>query len=279
MPTTQPGYMEMSWPDLVKTYGEKRASELNPTTDPRYQQDLHGLTAVNKELDPQWNQGMAAQEYAGDVLDPETEGQPSPKKGKGGGQTSTEHANQLTMPQEIAYALTKYTGNVGNLAQEGQTALSDIEHMSTSVPSSMEEGLSPEQQQQVNALQNASGEYTAALEKGQKPIEKAIGQIAPSEATLAQDLPYSDVLQTLLTEQKNRLLYGTIPTYTVNTKGWSDSLKDIYEYISGTKAGTTPSPTTGADQLPSITSAIKGDNQNTGTIPGTGGNPGNGLGP
>jgi hypothetical protein len=73
MPTdtdVAPGYMDMSWDELVAKYGQQRASELNPTADPRYQ-----------ELVKKYGASNAAVDYAQQVLDPETE-QPEGELGK-----------------------------------------------------------------------------------------------------------------------------------------------------------------------------------------------------
>lgn len=93
------------------------------------------------------------------------------------------------------------------------------------------------------ALNKAIGATEAADKAGESGVETALGKEGPAVSTLAKDLPYADVLSTSLQQKKNELLYGVSTGETElkpSQKDWSSNLKDIYSYIEGNIAGSTP---------------------------------------
>lgn len=188
-------------------------------------------------------------------------------KGGGKGGTTVGQQNTETMPQEITQALSPYEDVLNALPGEYQSAMAGVNAGMQSESSTGNAGLDA-------AIKGVNQSVMA----GEGGVETALKGLGKAGATLEKDLPYSDVLSTLLTEKKNELQYGTIPTYTVSTSHWSDPLKDIYKYIEGKAAGTSGAggTTPGAPALPSIQAAA-GGTTGSGSVPGSGG-PGLGQG-
>ena len=132
------------------------------------------------------------------------------------------------MPEEIAQALSPYEDVLNALPSEYQSAMAGIN-----------KGISMESSTGNSELDAAIKGVNQATLSGESGIDTALKGLGAAGSTLEKDLPYSDVLSTLLTEKKNQLQYGTVPTYTVDTSHWSDPLKDIYKYIQGGLAGST----------------------------------------
>jgi hypothetical protein len=111
--TVAPGYMDMSWDELVAKYGKERASELNPIADPRYQELVKKYGAKN-----------AAAAYAQQVLDPETE-QPEGELGKILDTESAIWANPAPQDTPVESQIQNF---VGGLASPIESAGKTIGH-------------------------------------------------------------------------------------------------------------------------------------------------------
>lgn len=109
----------------------------------------------------------------------------------------------------------------------------------------------------IAGANQAQGGYTQALEGVAQGDEKAADALAGAIHQQAENLPYQDVLNTLLTQRKNELLYGSQPSslQQVQTTSWSQPLQDVYKYLQGTFSGVGGAPGSSQDTLPSISGA------------------------
>lgn len=105
--------------------------------------------------------------------------------------------------------------------------------------------------QSAQGLSSAENAYTAALTAGSKGVQDAAAGLAPSVANMTAGMPYADVLSTILTSQKNQLLYGKPSNpMGVNIGAWPEALQNVYSYLHGTASGTAPLTGGGTDTIP-----------------------------
>lgn len=164
-------------------------------------------------------------------------------------------SNQKTMPQEITQALSPQLNELNALPGEYKAAMAGFDSTIASEPKTGNANLD-------KAIATANQSVMA----GEPGVEHALEGLGKAGKTLAQDLPVSDVLATSLTEKKNALQYGTIPTMGIDTSHWSAPLQEVYKYINGKVAATPGIPgasTPGSPGLPSIKNAAAGNYGNT----------------
>lgn len=115
-----------------------------------------------------------------------------------------------------------------------------------------------------NLKNNPYNKYTAAMMSDVLPVDQAIKNMNTGLATSEKNIPYADVISTMLTQKKNELLgYGTA-NFAISTSSWPKQLQDIYSYLeqgqSANPFGGTSGPSLGA-----LANAA-----NAGTTPNTG---------
>jgi hypothetical protein len=98
------------------------------------------------------------------------------------------------------------------------------------------------QSAEQNAAQAAMGGAQEALAPLEPGPQGQPSQMAQATSNAVTALPWSDLVNTLLQQQKNALLYGYPPAGEVqlNTKGLPEAFQQIYKYIGGQAAGTSP---------------------------------------
>ena len=76
----------------------------------------------------------------------------------------------------------------------------------------------------------SSANVAKTLESQTKP---GFGGIASAAKKFEETIPYSDILNTVLTAPKNEILYGSTPNFSVvNTSSWGPSMQALYGYLS-----------------------------------------------
>jgi hypothetical protein len=203
---------------------------------------------------------------------PDSKPKPKPPK------PNKPHTPTSELPKDIAQALSPYSNVLNELPGDYQSAIQSIvTSPNEQLPNNVEmpANLPPGVQGTEQGLTNAINQATEATMKGTQGIASALKTMPGAVATMAADMPYADVISTMLQQRKNELLYGsTTPlTYKPDTTGWSSNLTNVVKYIEGTGAGTAK---TGIGGIGSIEKAITSGQ--TPTPPGTGGATGIGGG-
>lgn len=174
--------------------------------------------------------------------------------------------NQESIVQEIQTAMAPQAVEMNNLPGAYNSVMSEI----NALPGSS--GVSSNSPYAA-ALQGATGKTTQNLTNSELGVEGALQGMPGKVSAMESNLPYADILSTVLQSNKQKLLYGsTAIPYVPKQTGWSAGLKSIYNYLSGTGAGNAPTTggTAGADQLPSFQKAAQQNATSSGSVPGFG---------
>lgn len=122
------------------------------------------------------------------------------------------------------------------------------------------------------AMDQAIAATNLAASAGQTGVQNALGKEGAAGQALEANIPHGDVLSSMLTAQKNALLYGTTPTYGVSKTAWSGGLKNIYNYIEGMGSGNAAAPAAGSPGGgPTVPTPVTQGASNPNAIPGSSG--------
>jgi hypothetical protein len=169
---------------------------------------------------------------------------------------SAEAAAMAPLMGQLANLPQEYSGTISSIMAGNPTAVADAAYNKGAETSTGYANLDAAEAKgfsapQGNAALNASDNaLTQSILAGSNSVESALSGLPAAEEKAIQSAPYSDILSTLLTQKKNEILYGEVGIpQTANTTGWSNALKDVYDYIQGS-GSTSISGSSGADILP-----------------------------
>lgn len=177
--------------------------------------------------------------------------------------TANKATDEQSLPAIEQQAMAPYEAELSALPAEYQAAMAGLgETVGPGEPGSSTPG--------TGQLASAETAENNAQATGDEGIYNALTKEVSAGQTAVKDLPYSDIVTSLLANAKNQIQYGSTPsTYSPNEAAWSNQMKEIYSYLQGTSA--TTSPTTGASipGLPTAAQAAQGSD--VGSVPGSGG--------
>lgn len=234
-------------PQLLKDNNTMPTMDYNPP--PPTQEEKDSASALKKsEANVKKAGGSMAAPAPGQMEYP-----PQTKADKAAAAQRVGQANATAVEGAITTALAPQQDELGALSGDYSQAMSKLEAL-------------PGGGSSDNAtLNSATNAVTADLEEGKSGIEGALAGAATAGTNMASNLPYGDVLSSLLTQKKNELIYNTPPSSatSVDTSSWSTGLQGIYNYIQGSSASGGGSGDTGAG--PSLAAIEAGAQQATQT--------------